>query len=134
MAFFNLLLQALALSVASRGALAAVTPFEACLQAKVTGGSSLVLPSSPQYTNATVSNNLALTYEASAVVFVSNPADASAAIKCATAAHVPVVSRGGRHARPSAGRSIPGRCPCEGRASARRVCTVRHSDDGDDDL
>lgn len=76
---------------------------EGCLQHGLSAASTLVLPSSPDYINATTSQNLSWLYFASAVVFVGAPDDASLAVRCAAAHHVPVTPRGGRHSYASFG-------------------------------
>lgn len=70
---------------------------ESCLESNLSPASTLVLPSSPSYQDATGSFNLAVTSLAAAVVFTGSALDASAAVKCARDASVKVTSRCGRH-------------------------------------
>lgn len=90
------------LFIGALSGLVSATTFENCLRQNITN-SEVVLPTSDEYDDATSSNNLSWQYDAAAVVFVANAADAAAAIKCAAAAKVSVTSRGGRHSYASFG-------------------------------
>ncbi|KZW01095.1 FAD-binding domain-containing protein [Exidia glandulosa HHB12029] len=76
---------------------------QSCLHTRLSPASTLVSPSSAEYPNATVSNNLSWQYFASAVVFVGSAEDAAIAVKCAAASKIPVTPRGGRHSYASFG-------------------------------
>ncbi|KZW01096.1 FAD-binding domain-containing protein [Exidia glandulosa HHB12029] len=98
-----ILLYAATAACLSALASATIVGLDHCLLTKVSPASTVVLPLSPGYLNATTSTNLSWEYYAAAIVFVATPEDAAAAIKCAAAHKVPVTPRGGRHSYASFG-------------------------------
>ncbi|KAI7956241.1 hypothetical protein MJO29_007640 [Puccinia striiformis f. sp. tritici] len=75
--------------------------FTACLRSELgapdSNSSKIVLPGDPSYPLSTLTYNLAIQRNSSAIVYVSTANDVSEAIKCASQFRIPVVARSGGH-------------------------------------
>lgn len=79
------------------------TSFSACLISKIdtvnriSSSAKLVFPRDPLYALSTLTYNLAIQHNASAIVYASSSTDVSEAVKCAAKFKIPVVARSGGH-------------------------------------